>query len=110
MLTGGYVFKASENVKLKPEVLLKYIPGAPFQADINFSALFKDMIWVGTSFRTGDCIIGLLSFQASNSFRIGYSYDITFSQIRKYSSGSHEIMIGYDFGKDNHAEKSPRFF
>jgi type IX secretion system PorP/SprF family membrane protein len=110
LLTGGYVFPAGEKVKLKPEVLFKYIPGAPFQADVNFSALFMDAIWVGTSFRSGDAMVALLSYQASNNFRIGYSYDITFSKMRNFSAGSHEIMIGYDFGKEDVKEKTPRYF
>lgn len=110
MLTGGYVFSASENIKLKPSVLFKYIPSAPFQADINFSVMFKDMICAGLSFRTGDALVAMIEYQASNSFRIGYGYDITVSKLRNYSSGSHEIMIGYDFGKENTAIKTPRYF
>ncbi|MBI3136137.1 MAG: type IX secretion system membrane protein PorP/SprF [Bacteroidetes bacterium] len=110
MLTGGYIFNVTENVKLKPSVLFKYIPGAPFQADINFSALFKDMIWLGASFRTGDAVSAILEYQATNSFRVGYGYDFTVSEIRKYSNGSHEIMIGYDFGKDDTKERTPRYF
>ncbi|UKN02646.1 type IX secretion system membrane protein PorP/SprF [Paracrocinitomix mangrovi] len=110
LITGGYIFQAGENVKLKPSILMKYITGAPFEADINFSALFKETIWVGASFRTGDALVALLEYQASNSFRVGYAYDITFSNIRKYSAGSHEIMIGYDFGKGDTKEKTPRYF
>jgi len=72
--------------------------------------LFKEQIWVGTSFRSGDAVVALLQYQASNSFRIGYAYDMTFSQIRKFSAGSHEIMVGYDFGKEDVKEKTPRYF
>jgi len=31
--------------------------------------------------------------------RIGYSYDITTSILRKYSSGSHELTLGYTLPK-----------
>ncbi|MCB9223281.1 MAG: type IX secretion system membrane protein PorP/SprF [Crocinitomicaceae bacterium] len=110
LITGGYVFQAGESVKLKPSILMKYTAAAPFEADINFSALFKDMIWVGLSFRTGDALVTLLEYQASSSFRIGYAYDITVSKMRNFSAGSHEIMVGYDFGKADVKEKSPRYF
>lgn len=110
LLTGGYIFPVSEKVKLKPSVLLKYIPSAPLQADINFSALFNNMFWVGASFRTGDAVAAILEYQVTNGFRIGYSYDITFSKVRNYSNGSHEIMIGYDLVRDNIKIKTPRYF
>jgi len=99
LLTGGVVLKVSENVKLKPSTLLKYTPNAPLEVDLNFSAVFKDMFWVGASYRSGDAVALLLQYQSNKYFRIGYSYDITFSGLRNYQNGSHEIMIGVDFGK-----------
>lgn len=108
--TGGYVFTINENIKLKPSILLKFLPGAPFQADFNANLLYKDHFWIGTSFRTGDAMAVILQYQTNSRFRIGYSYDFTMSDLRRYSSGSHEVMIGYDFGKDITKFKSPRFF
>ncbi len=110
LLTGGVVFDVAENVKLKPSVLLKYVHNAPLEGDINFSAVFKDMFWVGASYRTGDAAAILLEYQSNSYFRIGYSYDITFSGLRGYQNGSHEIMIGVDFGKDLVKVKTPRYF
>jgi len=110
LVTGGVVLNVSENVKFKPSTLMKYTPNAPVEFDLNFSAVFKDMFWVGTSFRTGDAVALLLQYQSNNYFRIGYSYDITFSGLRNYQNGSHEIMIGVDFGKDLKKIKSPRYF
>ena len=44
---------------------------------------------------------------------VGYSYDYPTSSIRKFTSGSHEIILGYSFGlgKEQHPEyyKSVRF-
>ena len=110
MATGGYVFTLNKNVKVKPSILLKYLPGAPFQADFNANVLYKDHFWLGASYRTGDAIIAIAQYQTNFRLRIGYSYDFTLSNMRRYSSGSHEIMIGYDFGNDVTKFKSPRFF
>lgn len=110
LTTAGYVFDINENWKLKPSFLVKYLPNAPVQADINFSAMYNNMIWAGISYRTGDAVVGLVEYQASERFRIGYAYDMTITKIRNYSNGSHEIMIGYDFGKEQVKIKSPRFF
>lgn len=109
-LTSGYVFDLNEEFKLKPSVLVKVMPAAPVQLDLNFAALYKDMFWIGASFRTGDAIAAIVEYQANMRFRAGYAYDFTFSNMKKYSAGTHEIMIGYDFGKDFVKVKSPRFF
>lgn len=110
LLTGGLVIDAGKMVKLKPSVLLKYVHNAPLEGDINFSAVFKDQFWVGATYRTGDAVALLLEYQSNKFFRIGYSYDITVSGLRGYQNGSHEIMIGVDFGKDLVKQKTPRYF
>lgn len=110
LLTGGVVFDVSENVKFKPSILVKYVKNAPVEGDLNFSAVFKDAFWVGASYRTNDAVALLLQYQSNAYFRIGYSYDITISGLRGYQNGSHEIMIGVDFGKDLKKVKTPRYF
>lgn len=110
LMTGGYVIDLNENMKLKPSILMKYLPGAPLQADLNLGLLVNETFWFGSSFRSGDAVAILLEYQSNNFFRIGYAYDITFSDLRKYSNGSHEIMIGIDFGQDLIKAKTPRFF
>lgn len=110
LLTGGLIFKLNEDFKMKPSVLVKYVPTAPVQADINLNVLYKNQFWIGASYRTSDAISALIEYQTNFRFRIGYSYDFTLSNIRRYSNGTHEIMIGYDFGKDIVKTKTPRFF
>ena len=110
LLTGGVVLNVSDNIKLKPSLLLKYVANAPLEGDLNFSAVFKDMFWVGASYRTNDAVAILFEYQSNSYFRIGYSYDITYSGLRNYQNGSHEIMIGVDFGKDLIKVKTPRYF
>jgi type IX secretion system PorP/SprF family membrane protein len=109
-LTGGLIFKVHENIKLRPSTLIKILPNAPIQADLNLSALFYETIWVGASFRSGDALVGIIEYQTNARFRVGYAYDLTFSKIRNFSAGSHELMIGYDLGKEQIKVKSPRYF
>lgn len=109
-LTGGVVIDVNENVKFKPSALLKYTKNAPLEADINFSAIFKDAFWTGVSYRTGDAVALILQYQTNSYFRVGYAYDISVSGLRTYQNGSHEIMIGVDFGRDLKKIKTPRYF
>jgi type IX secretion system PorP/SprF family membrane protein len=107
---GGYVFKLNEQLKLKPSTLLKYLPAAPIEADINLNLLYKDQFWIGVSYRSQDAVVFMVEYQTNSRFRVGYAFDLTTTKIRKYSSGTHEIMIGYDFGKDLIKVKTPRYF
>lgn len=107
---GGYVFKLNEDFNLKPSVLIKYLPAAPVEADINLNLLYKNHFWIGASYRSMDAVVFMVEYQTNTRFRVGYAFDLTTSKIRKYSAGTHEIMIGYDFGKTVIKEKTTRYF
>lgn len=87
---------------------MKYASNAPLQYDLNLNVLISDIIWVGASYRSSDAITAILEYQVNKKLRVGYSYDYTLSE--SYSSGSHEIVIGYDFGFNVLKMKTPRYF
>lgn len=109
-LTAGYVWNVNPDFAVKPSFLLRYLNGAPVQADINCNLLIRNTFWIGASYRTGDAVIGLLEYNIGNDLRIGYAYDFTTTAIGDYSSGSHEFMLSYKFGRDPVKTKSPRYF
>lgn len=109
-LTAGYAFETNADIVIKPSFLLRYLANTPVQADINCNFLFKNTFWLGVSYRTGDAIIGLVEFNVLQDFRVGYAYDFTTTEINRYSGGSHEVMLSYQFGKDPIKTKSPRYF
>ncbi|MFQ3213863.1 MAG: type IX secretion system PorP/SprF family membrane protein [Marivirga sp.] len=94
--TTGYLFTINPIIKLKPQILIKYVEGAPVSFDLNASVLLKEMLWVGLSYRSMASLDGLIQFQLNNSFLLGYSYDFfTTSGLRGVNGGSHEIMLNY---------------
>lgn len=99
-LMGGYRFQLNENFVLDPNMLLKHASRAPTQLDINLMAEYKQMVTLGFGYRTGDSFVLLSKVQLNQKFQLGYSFDITMTDIRDYSKGSHEIMINYGFGGD----------
>lgn len=90
---AGYTWDINPTWGLAPSVFLK-TDGASTQFDINLRALWKNMVWAGVSYRIDDAVGIMAGFQYKE-FRVGYSYDVTTSGLREYSSGSHEIMLGY---------------
>jgi type IX secretion system PorP/SprF family membrane protein len=95
---------------IKPSVMVKYVDKAPAIADFNVNVLLSNILWLGVGYRTNDAVVGMVELQLSKKLRIGYSYDYTLSDIQQYSSGSHEFMLGYDFGYDIMKMKTPRYF
>jgi type IX secretion system PorP/SprF family membrane protein len=95
---GGYKLKISDDFKLEPSFLVKYVSPAPIKIDLTLRAFIKNMIWIGGTYRTNDAIAALFGYEHKNGLSIGYSYDFTTSNIKNYSTGSHELMIGFKFG------------
>jgi type IX secretion system PorP/SprF family membrane protein len=95
-LTGGYRFEINSDFTLEPSVLLKLIEAGVFQGDINLLFSYKNTVWAGTSFRPLSSLVFLAGFKY-DKFSIGYSFDMSFTDIRIQSYGSHEVFLMYNF-------------
>ena len=107
-LTTGYVFDISDDLKLKPSAMVKAAIGAPVSVDLSVNALLDDKFELGLSYRFDDSVSAILGLNVSDDMRIGYAYDYTISRFGQFNSGSHEIMLLFDFNRKK--IKSPRFF
>ena len=111
-LTGGYVFDLSQTIKLKPAFLIKATNGAPLSYDLTANFLFYEKFWVGGGYRLNEgtsSIGGIVDFQVSKQFRIGYAYEQESSALRNYTGGTHEIIVMFELFKEQRV-KSPRYF
>lgn len=99
-IVGGYTFDLGEGGKhgINPNVKIKS-DAASTQLDVNLTYIYNRTFWVGVSYRMQDAIAPMLGarFLKDKSLKVGYSYDVTMSKIKGYSSGTHEIMLGYCF-------------
>lgn len=110
-LNAGGVFDLNPNLAIKPSFLVKYLPEAPVQVDLNCNFLIFNRLWLGAGYRTGDALIAMIEYNITPQLRMGYAYDYTTTDISMYTNGTHEIMIGFDFGSDIAIKKrSPRYF
>lgn len=109
MLTGGYLHKINRELKIKPSFLLRYDANSLMQADISTNLIIQDKFWAGVSYRTNDAVIAMFEVLATDQIRVGYSYDLSISDINPYETGSHEIMIQYEFGY-RILTHNPRYF
>jgi len=106
---AGHVFTLSENIDFKPALLSKIVEGAPLQADVTANFLFFDKLTLGAAYRWDASVSALAGFQISDSWFIGYGYDLETSKLANYNSGSHEIFLRYEFFNRSRVS-APRFF
>lgn len=99
LVNGAYKFNVGEDFKIEPSFLVKYASPAPAKIDVGLRAIYKDQIWLGGGYRHNDAFTALVGFMYKNYLMIGYSYDITTTNIKKYSTGTHELMLGLRFSK-----------
>jgi type IX secretion system PorP/SprF family membrane protein len=92
----GYSFDLSPSLALKPSFFVKNVTDNTTM-DFNLNLHINNRFWIGGSYRTEDAIVAMLGLNITDKLRLGYSYDITTSDIKTYSDGTHEIMLGYCF-------------
>ena len=105
---GGYNYPIDgDALVLRTNLLAK----SDFNAsaiDLNVNVLYSEMLWAGVSWRPGDAIAPIVGFQyrkidkeatsyKEQLFRVGYSFDVTTSELQSFSSGSHEVFLSYSF-------------
>lgn len=126
--TSGFLVNLSEQVKLKPSIMVKEDFKGPTNFDINVFALLSEKLWIGGSYRSAiniwnkghlqdglnrsNAASAIIEYFVGEKLRIGYSYDFTTSGMANYQSGSHEISIGVLFPRKQNRERilSPRYF
>jgi len=99
ILSGSYKYVINNDFSVEPSMLIKFVSPVPLQLDINAKVDYKDLLWGALGLRTKDAIYILIGYNYQDQLIFGYSYDINFSDLRKYSSGTHELMIGARFNK-----------
>ncbi|MEO0405646.1 MAG: type IX secretion system membrane protein PorP/SprF, partial [Bacteroidota bacterium] len=98
-LTGGMVFEVNNYTYFKPAFLVKAVNGAPVSFDLTANFMFYEKFWIGAMYRFQDAVGLLLQYEINNKLHVGYAYDYSITDLGDYTTGSHEIMLGLDFGR-----------
>ncbi len=96
-LLAGYDLDLGNRWQLQPSALLKYGPPAPLKLDLTLRATYNKLIWAGIGLRTRDAITTMIGFNYKEMLSVGYAYDITSTDLKNYTTGSHEIMLMINF-------------
>ncbi len=94
---AGYRLFATrfEEIMITPSVLIKYISGAPVQADFNTKMNYKNKYEFGVGYRTNSSINILAGFHISKRLRILYNYN---KSINNTTMDTHGIVFNLRLG------------
>ena len=67
--------------------------------DINLMIEYNKKVWGGLSYRNDISSIAMafIGIELIEDFRIGLAYDIPSGNINKYTPGTYEILLNYNF-------------
>ena len=94
-LMGGWQKKIGRNWKIKPNVLIKFIPNSPLQIDVNANVVFKDMLGFGVSYRTINTLVFNANFTISKVLVIGYAFNWGVGYESRTNYTGHEVILAF---------------
>ena len=96
MAMGGYTFRI-KDFGIMPNLLVKYVHPAPPQFDAGVKFDWRDQFWIGASYRHDDAVSFMGGLAYKDFLVVAYSYDMATSNLKNYSDGTHELMVGVRF-------------
>lgn len=121
-LTAGYRFLVGNDFNVTPSLMMKYIKGSSrngFQPEFNAKVQYRDVLWVGGSYRYRDSYAGMLGLNVGNRVTLSYAYEtpVNGDLIRNrganilsgFHNGTHELVIGFILG-NKYSEACPRCY
>jgi type IX secretion system PorP/SprF family membrane protein len=109
--TIGRAFQLSDNVIFSPSIMTRGVSSAATtNLDVNLNFRFREVLWLGVSLRSEKSVVALIQYNITDNIKLGYSYDMTTNRLKSYQSGTHEIVLGFDFNLFQSQVLSPRFF
>ena len=92
--TASYLAQLQRGVELESYGIFRTTFNSPMQFDLGSRLLYKGMFYAGLAYRHLDAVSILAGYKNKN-FVVGYSYDYTTTELNKYSTGSHELVMSY---------------
>ncbi|MBL0046867.1 MAG: type IX secretion system membrane protein PorP/SprF [Bacteroidetes bacterium] len=98
-INGAYRIRPTEDFEIEPSFMVKVLKPVPTQIDAGLKVMYKEMIWIGGAYRSKDAYSAMLGLCIQKHLTFAYAHDFTFSNLKNYSSGTHEILVGLKFIK-----------
>ena len=94
-LHTGYKFDLKNKNSIITSLLIKEVSGSPIQVDLNIHTMFKERFGLGITARSSKDLMGVISMYVIPQLLLSYGYEYAFSELNKFNSGTHEILLVY---------------
>lgn len=95
----GYKIKISDDFMIEPSALIRYVNPAPLKFDVTLRGYYREKVWLGINYRSNESFTPVIGYTHKNFLTFAYAYDVLTNNLKNYSSGSHELMLGIRFSE-----------
>lgn len=90
---------ANDKFFIEPGAMFRMTKGGEFQIDGFAQFSYKRMVWLSLAYRYDYALTVGAGVQLHDRLTLGYATDISMNGLQGYSSGTHEVVLGFKFGK-----------
>jgi hypothetical protein len=91
--------------------MLRAVKSEALQYDINLNAWIQNTVGLGVSYRSKDALVGMVNIRVTSEITLGYAYDYLISNMTHFSTGSHELIVNFQFNTPKESRIiSPRYY
>lgn len=88
-----------EKLIVEPMVITRFPESFNYQIEPGVLVGYKDWAWLSFLYRYNHGLTMGAGFKVHDAVKVGYAYDLSLNDIKDYTNGSHEVMLGILFGK-----------
>lgn len=96
-LMGTYNIDLSEDIAVKPSLLLSTITGG-FDYTLNTRIIYKDQIWIGASLKRQSAYAFQTGYNLQERINLAYSYSFVHTHLAVYLPSTHEFSVALTIG------------
>lgn len=94
-----------KDISIMPMAIYRALDANQDQWEGAVITTFKNLFWMGASYRTNYGLTGMIGVNIKGFLRLGYAYEHPTGNIGQVVNGSHEIYMGARLGKHNREEE-----
>ncbi len=106
----GAAYELAEGLTILPALGFWLSKGASPLVEVRLSTTFQSVITVGATYRINGSAGAYVSYRVFENFLLAYAYELPLSYDYHLTSGTHEVVIGFDFQFLSKKTQSPRRF